>query len=143
MKLCSGLHKSQTAFSFSCSFFFVQLFFMCWCKLPRWRNCSPHLSHVTTYYRAHDMILQILRIRIYEFFSVEKEKNFLIVKKTHTFFLSSEHLRNNILLPKLFWPTVRKTFKIRGWRLQGWEFAKILRSLEQFIQTVKGQNNFW
>ena len=23
------------------------------------------------------------------------------------------------------------------------EFAKIMRSLEQFIQTVKGQNNFW
>ena len=23
------------------------------------------------------------------------------------------------------------------------EFANILRSLEQFIQTVKGQNNFW
>ena len=23
------------------------------------------------------------------------------------------------------------------------EFAKILRSLEQFIQTAKGQNNFW
>ena len=23
------------------------------------------------------------------------------------------------------------------------EFAKVLRSLEQFIQTVKGQNNFW
>ena len=25
---------------------------------------------------------------------------------------------------------------------EGQEFAKILRSLEQFIQTVKGQNNF-
>ena len=25
----------------------------------------------------------------------------------------------------------------------GQEFAKILRSIEQFIQTVKGQNNFW
>ena len=25
----------------------------------------------------------------------------------------------------------------------GQEFAKILRSLEQFVQTVKGQNNFW
>ena len=25
----------------------------------------------------------------------------------------------------------------------GQEFAKFLRSLEQFIQTVKGQNNFW
>ena len=26
---------------------------------------------------------------------------------------------------------------------EGQEFVKILRSLEQFIQTVKGQNNFW
>ena len=26
---------------------------------------------------------------------------------------------------------------------EGQEFAKLLRSLEQFIQTVKGQNNFW
>ena len=26
---------------------------------------------------------------------------------------------------------------------EGQEFAKILRLLEQFIQTVKGQNNFW
>ena len=25
----------------------------------------------------------------------------------------------------------------------GREFANILKSLEQFIQTVKGQNNFW
>ena len=26
---------------------------------------------------------------------------------------------------------------------EGREFAKFLRSLEQFIQTLKGQNNFW
>ena len=26
---------------------------------------------------------------------------------------------------------------------EGREFAKNLRSLAQFIQTVKGQNNFW
>ena len=26
---------------------------------------------------------------------------------------------------------------------EGREFAKILRYLEQFVQTVKGQNNFW
>ena len=26
---------------------------------------------------------------------------------------------------------------------EGRKFAKFLRSLEQFIQTVKGQNNFW
>ena len=35
---------------------------------------------------------------------------------------------------------MRKTFEIRGWR--PW-FAKILRSLEQFVWTVKDQNNFW
>ena len=28
-------------------------------------------------------------------------------------------------------------------KAEGREFAKNLRSLEQFIQTVKGQNNFW
>ena len=26
---------------------------------------------------------------------------------------------------------------------EGQEFAKFLRSLEQFVQTVKGQNKFW
>ena len=26
---------------------------------------------------------------------------------------------------------------------EGREFAKFLRSPEQFVQTVKGQNNFW
>ena len=27
--------------------------------------------------------------------------------------------------------------------VEGREFANFLRSLKQFIQTVKGQNNFW
>ena len=55
---------------------------------------------------------------------------------------------NGILLPKLFWPTVRKNCssdraKLLKFEAEGREFAKFLRSLEQFIQTVKGQNNFW
>ena len=33
-----------------------------------------------------------------------------------------------------------KLFKLEA---EGREMANILRSLEQFIQTVKGQNNFW
>ena len=33
--------------------------------------------------------------------------------------------------------------KLLKFEAEGQEFAKILRSLEQFIQTVKGQNNFW
>ena len=35
---------------------------------------------------------------------------------------------------------MRKTFEIKT---EGREFAKNLRSLQPFIQTVKGQNNFW
>ena len=53
--------------------------------------------------------------------------------------------RNGILLPKLFWPTVRKNCssdreKLLKFEAEGREFAK---SLEQFIQTVKGQKNIW
>ena len=52
---------------------------------------------------------------------------------------------NGILLPKLFWPTVRKNCysdweKLLKFKAEGREF---LRSLKQFIQTMKGQNNFW
>ena len=32
--------------------------------------------------------------------------------------------------------------KLLNFKAEGREFAKFLRSLEQFIQTVKGQNNF-
>ena len=33
--------------------------------------------------------------------------------------------------------------KLLNYKAKGREFAKILRSLEKFIQTVKAQNNFW
>ena len=33
--------------------------------------------------------------------------------------------------------------KLSKFEAEGREFAKILRSLEQFVQTMKGQNNFW
>ena len=48
------------------------------------------------------------------------------------------HMYNGILLPKLFWPTVRKNCstvreKLLKFEAEGREFAKFLRSLEQFI----------
>ena len=33
--------------------------------------------------------------------------------------------------------------KVLKFEAEGREFAKFLRSLEQFIQTLKGQNNYW
>ena len=55
---------------------------------------------------------------------------------------------NGILLPKLFWPTVRKDCsrdreKILEFEAEGREFVKIFRSLEKFIWTEKEQYNFW
>ena len=62
--------------------------------------------------------------------------------------MSSNKLKKNgILLPKLFRHTVRKNCssdreKLLKFEAEGREFDIFLRSLEQFIQTVKGQNNF-
>ena len=57
------------------------------------------------------------------------------------------NLGNGILLPKLFWPTVRKNCssdreKLLKLKAESREFANILRSLEQFVRTGKGKNNF-
>ena len=64
------------------------------------------------------------------------------------FILAKIPVQNGILLPKLFWPTVRKNCssdrgKLLKFKAEGPKFSKILRLLEQFIQTVKGKNNFW
>ena len=56
--------------------------------------------------------------------------------------------KNGILLPKLFWPTVRKNCssdreKLLKFEAEVRELTKFFKSLEQFIRTVKGENNFW
>ena len=55
--------------------------------------------------------------------------------------------KNGSSFPKLFLPFERKNCysdqeKLLKFEAEDWEFAKFLRSLEQFIQTVQGQNNF-
>ena len=54
--------------------------------------------------------------------------------------IQPQKARNGILLPKLFWPTVRKKCssdweKLLKFEAEGREFAKFLRSLEQFMVT--------
>ena len=74
--------------------------------------------------------------------------NDFIVKRQENFLVYVACWENGILLPKLFWPTMRKNCssdreKLLKFEAEGREFAKILRSLEQCVRTVKGQNNFW
>ena len=47
---------------------------------------------------------------------------------------------SDLLLEKIVLVTEKKLLKFEA---ESWEFSKFLRSLEQFIQTVKSQNNFW
>ena len=63
------------------------------------------------------------------------------IKWIHTQYFSSQRSdnlsENSILLTKLFWPTVRKNCssdreKLLKFEAEGWEFAKCLRSVEQF-----------
>ena len=56
-------------------------------------------------------------------------------------------LQKSYFVTKLFWPTVRKKCssdqeKLLKFEAEDWEFENVLGSLEQFILTVKGQNNF-
>ena len=84
---------------------------------------------------------QTLKTATKNFLKEKKKKPIIKMKKV------AKKARYGILLPKLFWLTVRKNCssdkdKLLKFEAEGREFANILRSLEQFIQTVKGQNNF-
>ena len=63
-------------------------------------------------------------------------RNLTVTEKTCDFFYSrNSQSRNGILLPKLFFPTVRKKCssdreKLLKFKAEGQEFAKFLRSLE-------------
>ena len=68
----------------------------------------------------------------------------MVYGTTHKFCFFLISWWNSVLLPKLFWPAVRKNCsgdreKLLKFVDEGQEFAKILRSVEQFIRTVKDQ----
>ena len=82
-------------------------------------------------------------------FLVKLKKAWAINFTTKNFLFHAEPFcENGILLPKLFWPTVRKNCssdqeKLLKFEAEGWELAKKLRPLDQFIPTAKGQKKIW
>ena len=67
--------------------------------------------------------------------NISKKYNLRIFRTWYFVSKISDLLREKIVL------VIEK--KLLKFEAEGREFAKFLRSLEQFIQTVKGQNNFW
>ena len=83
-----------------------------------------------------------------QLFSTEQMKRTKVKIWLSSFLKECLKAKSCILLPKLFWPTVRKNCssdweKLLKFEAEGREFAKILRSLEQFVRTVKGQKKIW
>ena len=95
---------------------------------------------------GHIWLKMIIRLRPQG--TLHNEKFGQIFSANYESLIADFFLQSGILLPKLFWPTVRKNCsndreKLLKFEAEGREFANFLRSLEQFVQTVKGQNNFW
>ena len=61
--------------------------------------------------------------------------------------MSTVHTRHSFLkhysLKDYFYQNCSNREKLLKFEAEGREYSIFLRSLEQFIQTVKGQNNFW
>ena len=69
---------------------------------------------------------------------VDLTKNYLY---RYNFARQNELMLDQVSIDAKNCPSDREIFL--KFKAEGKEFAKFLRSLEQFIQTVKGQNNFW
>ena len=107
-----------------------------WSKLDLSKKAKPGKGFFKT--KTHQR-LKNLKAKKYH-----QPKNVCIEFYLWTHEMSEE---NGILLPKLS-RNVRKICSSDWEKLlkcedEGQEFAKFLRSLEQFNQTVKDQNNFW
>ena len=69
------------------------------------------------------------------------EKNIRILKSTgNSEMVFCYQYCSGLLWVKIVLVIEKKRLKFEA---KGWEFAKKFRSLEQFVQTVKGQSNLW
>ena len=76
-------------------------------------------------FSSHQLVLMLFQKRI----------------RPHRFGCLTEILKNKTFFPKLFWPSVRKKCSSDREKLQKFKnLQKKIRSLEQLIQTMKGQN---
>ena len=105
--------------------------------------------HLNSYHE----VVPISNCNLRHFFALVFQLHIAIQIKLDFYWFSicgTRPITNVILLPKLFWPTAQwekivLVIEKNVWnlRLKAENLQKILRSLEQFIQTVKGQTNFW
>ena len=110
-----------------------------------WRFDQCHLGHI-----SHEVEWMYWNLFLTSWWNLESnykiwyiliKYNFLIIYFFQIFalFLLKWYL-SGLLWKKKCSSGWEKLLKLEA---EGLEFAKCLRSLQQFIQTVKGQNNFW
>ena len=112
------------------------------------RHCFPIIKgYGMTQFRC--LVHVVVKFLVTDYIQKRRGQAFLFsfeYNLSQIWYQSKSDKENGILLPKLFWPTVRKNCSSDQEKLlkeaESREFAKFYRWLEQFIQTVKGQNNF-
>ena len=117
----------------------------------RTKNCQDFCPHRTGPEMVVKCAIVIFHLRVLELTGTNTkltvQRWYWTLNRDLYKWRSSVTYTNGILLPKLFWATVRKNCssdreKLLKFEAEGLEFANFLRLLDQFIQTVKGQNNF-
>ena len=96
--------------------------------LEAFTNIGP--DHVTTYHNVQDFMKMEALIGAIHYY----------VSTCITKMVSCYQNCSDLLWKKNCSSDREKLLKFEA---EGWELVKFLRSLEQFIQTVKGQNNYW
>ena len=100
--------------------------------------------HLNSYHE----VVPISNCNLRHFFALVFQLHIAIQIKLDFYWFSicgTRPITNVNLLPKLFWPTVRKNCSSDRENLLKVEAEgrKFFRSLDKFTRTVKGQNNLW
>ena len=122
------------------------IFFLAWVKMTQALVCFSSFLHIFMISQSPDFCLISSCIFSVQWNYYDKwDTTYGYYNSYHQFVCSVPIGKSIKLLPKLFWPTVRKNCssdleKLLKFKAEGREFAKLLRSLSE---TVKGQKIFW
>ena len=130
----------NTAFKYICSFFFkYHLKTMMWLKcpfrkdlIPKWKKILP-ISLFTLVEADGAPLPELLD-------PIEQVILVIFLSKVLCFSEKINKIWNMVFCYQNYSSDREKLLKFEA---EGRKFAKVLRSLEQFIQPVEGQNNFW
>ena len=129
-------------------FYFISLFYFNHTFCCAWYFCYTYIPQDFPQTEPRELTDQVISSIDTPQYKVFEKKKVWLPKKLATSVLTEFYSEKLYFVWKKLWPSGRKNCssdreKLLKFVAEGREFAKFLRSLEQFIQAVKVQNNFW